>query len=167
MINQPAPDFNLPDLAGHRRALQDFRGQVAIVNFWSAECPWAARADRTLIADLQTWGSAVSLIAIASNANEAPELLARVAAERGLPLVLRDAGQHVADLYDAQTTPHLFVIDAAGMVRYQGAFDDVTFRQRTPTRAYLHQAVSAVLAGQTPEPAQTPPYGCALVRYAD
>jgi hypothetical protein len=56
------------------------------------------------------------------------------------------------------------VIDAQGILRYQGAFDDVTFRQRTPTLIYLHMAVEALQSDQQPEPAETPPYGCSVVR---
>lgn len=160
-----APDFRLPDLRRVSHALSDFRGRIVILNFWSAECPWAERADRELLTFLDAWKEQVVLLPIASNANELPDLLARVAAERGLPLVLHDAEQKVADLYGARTTPHLFVIDREGILRYQGAFDDVTFRQRTPTQNYLRQAVEAVLAGCQPDPDITPSYGCTLVRY--
>jgi peroxiredoxin len=163
---QPAPDFTLPALDGMEHSLAFQRGRLAIVNFWSAECPWSERADRALVACLAAWGDRVALLSIASNANEGRELLARAAAERRLPLVLVDAGQRVADLYGAQTTPHLFVVDAAGALRYQGAFDDVTFRRREPAQHYLRQAVEALLAGRQPDPAQTPPYGCSIVRYA-
>jgi hypothetical protein len=164
--NQPAPDFRLPDLDGVVHHLQSERGQITIINFWSAECPWAERADRELLAYLQGWGKAITLWPIASNANEPLDLLRRVAAARGLPPVLHDADHLVADLYAAQTTPHLFVLDARGIVRYQGALNDVTFRRRTPTRFYLRQAVEALLAGQDPDPGQTQPYGCTIVRYA-
>jgi peroxiredoxin len=163
---QTVPDFNLPDLEGRRHALQDDRGRIAIVNFWSAECPWVERTDRELTGYLREWGEQVALLPVAANANETPALLAQVAAERGLPFVLHDAKGQVADLFGAQTTPHLFVIDARGVLRYQGAFDDVTFRQRTATQLFLRQALTAVLAGRRPDPAQTPPYGCAITRYA-
>ena len=163
--HQPAPDFQLPDLDGVMHHLQSNRGQITVINFWSAECPWAERADRDLLVDLHDWGETVSLWSIASNANEPPERLRRVADERGIPLLLHDADHRVADLYDAQTTPHLFVLDAEGIVRYQGAFNDITFRKCNPTRFYLRQAVEALLAGQDPDPEQTSPYGCTIVRY--
>jgi peroxiredoxin len=163
--HQFAPDFHLPDLEGAMHQLQSECGQITVINFWSAECPWVERADHALLAYLQDWGDAVALWSIASNANEPIDLLRRVADERGLPLLLHDADQRVADLYNAQTTPHLFVLDSSGIVRYQGAFDDVTFRQRTPTRGYLRQTVEALLAGQDPDPEQTSPYGCIIVRY--
>jgi hypothetical protein len=65
-------------------------------------------------------------------------------------------------MYGAKATPHFFVIDGDGLLRYSGAFDDVTFRQRTPTHTYLKDAVEAVLRGEAPNPAQTPAYGCAI-----
>ena len=164
-VGEPAPDFSLPDLSGSTHRLVDVRRRVAILNFWSAECPWAERADRELLSYLPGWGDAVVLWNIASNSNEPYELLARVAGERGLRIVLRDEGHQVADLYGAQTTPHVFVIDAEGILRYQGAIDDVNFRQRTATRFFLRHAVEAVLAGRRPDPAEVPAYGCTVVRF--
>jgi peroxiredoxin len=162
---RPAPDFCLPDLQKRPHALQEARGRLLILNFWSAECPWSERVDRELLDLLPAWGEGVALWTIAANANEPPELLQGAARQRGLPLLLVDAAQQVAGLYGAQTTPHLFLIDANGLLRYQGAFDDVSFRQRTPSRFYLRQAVKSLLDGQTPEPDFTPPYGCTIVRH--
>lgn len=160
-----APEFELEDLEGALYRLNDYRGKIVVVNFWSAECPWVERADRELIEYMADWGEQVQLLTIASNANEDPELLARVCGERGLKFVLYDENQRVADLYGAVSTPHLFVIDRGGILRYQGAFNDVTFRQRTPMRHYLREAVDALLAGTQPELEQTAPYGCTVVRH--
>jgi peroxiredoxin len=163
--DQPAPSFTLPDLKGKLHSLDHYQGEVVVLNFWSAECPHAERADRELTSYLDQWDNQVTLISIASNVNESQELLQRVADERGLPLVLHDPSGQVADLYTAVTTPHLYVLDQDGIVQYQGAFDDVTFRQRTPSQLYLRQAVEAILAGRSPNPAQTSPYGCTIVRF--
>lgn len=162
---QLAPDFTLNDLQGNPHSLHDLHGKVVILNFWSAECPWAERSDRQMLAYLEAWGGQVVLWNIASNANEPVELLAQAAAERGLPVVLLDPGCRVADLYGAVTTPHVFVLDGDGSLRYQGAFDNTSFRQRTPTRNYLYDAVEAVLSGRTPDPESVPSYGCTIVRY--
>ena len=163
--NQPAPGFTLPDLEGSLHPLGNYRDKVVVLNFWSAECPHAERADLELLSYLNEWESEATLLSIASNANEPLDILQRGAAERGLPLVLHDPAGQVADMYSAVTTPHLFVIDGDGILRYQGAFDDVNFRQRAPTQFYLRQAVEAVLAGRPPKPAQTLPYGCTVVRF--
>lgn len=164
-IGEAAPDISLPDLVGRPHRLSHFRRRVVVVNFWSAECPHTTRVDEEIHQLCCDWGDAVVWVSIASNANESLDLLRRVATERALPLVLLDRNHQAADCFGAITTPHLFVLDAEGILRYQGAFDDVTFRQKTPTRNYLAEAVAAVLAGKQPDVTQTPPYGCTIVRY--
>jgi hypothetical protein len=145
--------------------MADQVGHIVVLNFWSAECPWSQRVDESLNALRNTWPQDVTYWPIASNANEDLQLISSTAAQLGLPLVLLDRDHVVADEYGAVTTPHFFVIDRQGMLRYAGSYDDVTFRQRTPTRSYLEEAVSALLAGKLPNPSETPPYGCALVRH--
>lgn len=164
MISEPAPLFRLPDLDGKTVGLDDFLGRTVVVNFWSAECPWSERADRTLT----EWKERVILLSIASNANEPEEMLRQAAHTRGLPLVLYDPDQQAADMYGVETVPALFLIDAGGVLRYQGAFDDVTFRQRTPTRNYIVEALEALLTDGAPALIEeTVPFGCALVRKFD
>lgn len=165
-LNKPAPEFTLPDLEGRIHMLSDYRGRIVIVNFWSAECPHSERFDTDITSCLAQWGSDVALLSVASNANEPEGMLAAVARQRGIPFVLKDAGQTVAGRYGAQTTPHAFVIDRQGILRYRGAVDNVSFRERKPTRFYLQEAVEALLAGQLPEVTEVQPFGCTIVRYA-
>jgi peroxiredoxin len=164
-LNQFAPEFTLPDLDGRIHMLSDYRGQIVIVNFWSAECPHAERADTHITTCLTQWGPDVALVSIASNANESDEMLGAVARQRELPLLLRDADQSVADRYEVQSTPHAFVIDRQGILRYRGAVDDVAFRQRVATRFYLKEAIDALLVGHLPEITDAQPFGCMLVRH--
>jgi peroxiredoxin len=163
-LNHPAPLFTLPTLDGRLFALESLRGQVVVINFWSAECPWAGRADEQIAGWEADWGDEVRVVRVASNANESRELLQNTASQRGLALVVLDRDQRVADLYEAQTTPHIFVLDQDGLLRYRGAVDDVTFRKRTPARFYLKEAVDALLEGKPPPSADTPAYGCTIVR---
>lgn len=163
---EPAPEFTLPDLDGRIHMLGDYRGRIAVVNFWSADCPHALRADRRLEQAAGNWGAEVAWLSIASNANEPRGLVERVARQRKLPVVLVDADQAVADRYAAQTTPHAFVVDPRGLLRYHGAVDDVSFHRREPERDYLVDAVEALRSGRTPNPPETPPFGFAIVRAA-
>ncbi len=165
-INQAAPDFELPDLDGRLHRLTDYRGKIVILNFWSCECPHSERTDRGMMAMFVQWRDDVILLPIASNRIETAEALAEAASVRRLPIVLIDAMHLVADLYEAQTTPHVFVIDRDGILRYRGGVDDVTFRQRRPTRFFLDEVVEALLDGRLPEVAETPAYGCTIVREA-
>src|SRR5512143_3504522 len=165
-INQPALDFELPDLNGNPVHLRDLRGKIVIVNFWSCECPHSERTDRELMAMFVQWQDDVALLPVAANRIELPEALAQAARSRHLPLVLVDREHAVADLYAAQTTPHVFVIDREGVLRYAGAVDDTSLRQRRPTRFYLDEAVEALLDGRLPAVPETPTYGCTIVREA-
>lgn len=146
--------------------LSDLRGKIVILNFWSCECPHSERTDRELMAMLVQWRDDVVMLPIAANQIETPQAIGEAARARHLPFVLIDRGHRVADLYEAVTTPHIFVIDRAGIVRYAGAVDDTTFRQRRPTRFYVDEAVEALLDGHFPPIAQTPAYGCTIVREA-
>jgi peroxiredoxin len=163
-INEPASDFSLPDLNGKGHRLGDYRGRYVILDFWSCECPHSERTDPILIEKIKEWTPEVVVLFVASNRSESTQCITRAASERHLQIILLDAHQTVADLYEAQTTPHIFVIDPLGILRYRGALDDVSFRQRTPTRFFLDETVKALLAGQMPNPAETPAYGCTIVR---
>ncbi len=165
-LNELAPEFTLPDLDGRIHMLSDYRGRIVIVNFWSAECPHAKRFDADITTCLAQWGADVALLSVASNANEPEEMLAAAARRHKIPVVLRDADGSVAVRYEAKTTPHAFLIDRRGILHYRGAVDDVSFRQREPTRFYLRAAVEALLAGRLPEVTEVQPFGCSIVHYA-
>lgn len=163
-LNRLAPDFELIGLDGRIHRLGGYRGRVVVVNFWSADCPHVERTDALMLKSLARWGANVVLLSIASNANESMSAVENASRSRGLPIVLKDAGQVVANLYGAQITPEIFVIDREGLLRYRGAVDDVNFRQKNPTRSYFEEAVDAVLAGRLPSVAEVPAFGCTVVR---
>ena len=163
-LNAPAPEFELPDLHGTLQKLSDHRGKIVIVNFWSIDCPHSERTDHYLLDLLEKWSGEVVLLSIAANRSESVPMLAEAAKTRHIPTVLIDAEQIVADLYEAVATPHAFVIDREGILRYSGAVDNITFRLREATRFFLQEAVEALLEGRLPVLSETPAYGCAIVR---
>jgi len=163
-LNEPAPDFELPDLQGVPHKLSDFRGKIVILNFWSAECPHSERTDQYLITLLENWDGEVVLLSIAANRNESVQMLAEAAKARHIPQLLLDSKHVVADLYEALATPHAFVLDREGILRYRGAVDNITFRRREGTHFFLREAVEALLHGRLPELRETPAYGCAIIR---
>ena len=163
-LNQPAPDFELPDLQGRLHKLSDYRGRIVIVNFWSAECPHSERTDHSIRACLAKWGEEVEMLPIAPNRSESTQMVEEAAKARRLPKVLRDAELVITDLYEAVATPHVFVIDRAGILRYRGALDDMRFRQPVVTHFYLEEVVEALLEERDPPLQETLAYGCAIVR---
>ncbi len=164
LINQPAPSFSLPVLGGGRVSLADLRGHIAIINFWSAECPWSRRADLVLLYRHNAWTKAgVKIVGISSTNNEPESELVYEADVRHIkyPLAV-DITREVALAFKAEMTPHLFVLDARGIVRYVGALDDATINHRTPKTIYLDRAVNALLNNRNPAPAVTQVYGSAI-----
>jgi peroxiredoxin len=163
-INQPVPDFELPDLDNKLHHLTDYLGKIIILNFWSCECPHSERTDKAIMSMFVQWRDDVVMLSIASNRNENVEEIKNVSKARRLPTVLIDTECFVADLYEAQTTPHVYVIDREGILRYRGAVDDVKFRQKTPTRFFLDEAIESLLDRQLPSITESPAYGCTIVR---
>lgn len=164
LLNEPAPDFELPDLSGGIHRLSDHRGRIIILNFWSCECPHSERTDKAIPSMLNSRQGEIVLLTIAANRNESAEDIKAAAKTRRLSTVLLDPECRAADLYEAQTTPHVFVVDRKGILRYRGAVDNVTFRSRVPSRSFLDEALNALLHGTLPPIAESPAYGCAIVR---
>jgi peroxiredoxin len=169
LLNRFAPDFFLPGVGGGRFALSDWRGQIVVLNFWSAECPWSRRADAALVYRQLSWEpKGVRIVGIASNANETEIQVRSEAQARHLKYpVLLDTNRSVAALYQATTTPHFFVIDRQSYVRYCGALDDVTRKGQKPSTIYLDEAVLALLSNRPPNPLTTAPFGSPMVTSVD
>lgn len=166
LLNKPAPDFSLPLLSGGRFVLSNLRGSIAVLHFWSAECPWSRRADLVLVYRQARWTRYnVKVAGIACNANEPESEITYESVIRRVtyPIAL-DYAQDVVNTYRIQVTPHFIVLDQRGIVRYTGGLDDASVSNRLPKTIFLDKAIEALLKEQAPNPASTPAYGSAIVR---
>ncbi len=163
-LGQKIPEISSVDLHGERHSSHEVQGKILVLIFWSAECPWSERADKVLSTWREAWGERVVVWMIASNRNETANDMLEIAQDRKLGTVLLDDELSLADQFGAVTTPHCFVIDTQGTLRYRGAIDDVNFRQREATQFFLKEAVDALLSGGRIDPVETPGYGCTIVR---
>lgn len=164
-IGEHAPSITLPDLQGRLHVLSDYLGRIVGLYFWSATCPHCERADQALLRLLPLWGERVTVLWVACTPTASFGQIEAVGKRRGLPVILHDAEGVAALRFGVQVTPHVFVMDANGVLRYQGAFDNVSLQRVCPTRCYLQEAVEALLAGQTPALTETAPFGCAIPRF--
>lgn len=166
LLNRFAPNFTLPAVSGARLSLSDFRGQIIVLTFWSAGSAWSRRADVLLVYRMPTWEpKGVRIVGVASNFSETDTEILHEAERRGVRYpVLLDMDQSVANTYRAQTTPHFFIIDRRGVVRYTGALDDASMQKPRPKVLYVDLAVNALLENKTPDPALTLPYGNEIAR---
>jgi hypothetical protein len=166
-IDESAPTFILPDTEG---VMHEPSGVPAtVVVFTCNHCPYALAWHERIVAIAHDYGDrGVRVLMI--NPNDAERyprdslqaMRTRVegADFEGVPY-LRDESQEVAHAYDAKTTPDVFVLDAAGLLRYRGA-PDADYDDPEQNAAFLRGALDAVLDGRDPDPAQTPPVGCSI-----
>lgn len=166
-IGDPAPHFTLPDAAG---AMHEPGGAPAtVVVFTCNHCPYALAWHERIVAVARDYADrGVRVLAINSNDSERyprdslQAMRARVEQGEfeGVPY-LRDESQAIARAYDAETTPDVFVLDAAGLLRYRGA-PDADYEDPSQRATFLRDALDAILDGRDPDPAQTPPVGCSI-----
>jgi len=77
--------------------------------------------------------------------------------------ILLDPQGTVGQLYDAKTTPDMYVIDDKGVLAYEGAIDDASGGDEIPgKRNYVREALDAVLAGKPVKTTYTKSYGCGV-----
>ncbi len=172
-VGQPAPDFTLKDSAGKSVSLADYKGRTVVLEWFNEGCPFVRKHyDSGSMQKLQkqATGDGVVWLSIVSSAPGKQGYLdpaAAAAKKKELPstALLLDPEGAVGHLYEARTTPEMFVVDSAGKLVYSGAIDD----RPTPDPAslegaknYVAAALAAVKGGQPISPAHTKSYGCSV-----
>lgn len=79
--------------------------------------------------------------------------------------VLLDAQGEVGKTYDARTTPHMYVIDAKGVLRYAGGIDSIATAKLGDIEnadPFFKTAMQSVLKGENVAQPVTRPYGCSV-----
>jgi peroxiredoxin len=174
-----APDFKGIDSNGVQHSLGEYRGKFVVLEWANRGCPYEQK--HYLSGNMQSlqkqWtAKGVVWLSVISSANgeqgyvtpaEENDYLKTMKAAP--TAVLLDPTGAIGHLYDARTTPHMFVIDPQGRIVYQGAIDN----QPTPDPAslkvadnYLNDALNAAMAGKPVAVNVTKPYGCS-VKYAE
>jgi peroxiredoxin len=174
-IGQPAPAFTALDSNGASRSLAEFKGRTVVLEWTNNECPYTRKHyDSGNMQKLQqeATGSGVVWLTVISSAPgkqgyvSGAEANALTVSRGAHPTaVLLDPHGTVGRAYEAQTTPHMFVIDKTGVLRYMGAIDDkptVSPASLAGARNYVHEALAAVAAGHAVQVATSEPYGCSV-----
>ncbi|HSI80407.1 MAG TPA: thioredoxin family protein [Solirubrobacterales bacterium] len=169
MVGQAAPPLELPDTDGATHALPGPGEAPATVVIWTCNhCPYALGWHDRLVAAARDYADrGVRFLAVNSNDPERYPLDSleamreRVAAEDWPFPYLHDASQDAARAWNAQTTPHVYVVDAEGRVRYEGA-PDADHMDPNLDAGWVRDALDAILAGAEPERPSTDPVGCTI-----
>lgn len=164
-VGGAAPAFSLVDEEGATHSLVDYRGKTVVLEWTNPGCPYVKRHYRadTMEKLAEHFDNDVIWLAVNSTNGNTPEDSREWKKEQGFAYAtLQDSEGSVGHLYGAKTTPDMFVIDGNGVLRYAGAIDDdPRGRGEAPTN-YVDAALKAVMAGASPDPSQTKPYGCSV-----
>jgi hypothetical protein len=174
-IGQPAPEFSATDSKGVARRLSDYRGRTVVLEWTNAECPYTRKHYTSgNMQGVQTlarkngvvWLSVVSSAPGKQGYVNGPAADALTQSRGAVPAaVLLDPSGTVGRLYHAKTTPHLFVIDKDGSLRYMGGIDSIASADAADipkAEPYLQEAMLAVAGGKPVAHAVTKPYGCSV-----
>lgn len=178
-VGEPAPDFTGTDSHGQTHKLSDYRGKFVVLEWHNNGCPYTRKHyESGNMQNLQkewTQKGVVWLTVISS----APDSQGYVTAAQendylgkmhAVPTAaILDPKGEIGHLYEAKTTPHMFIINPQGVLIYNGAIDDKPTSDQSDiagARNYVSAALQEAMAGQPVAVASTRPYGCS-VKYAE
>ncbi|MBN1408771.1 MAG: thioredoxin family protein [Calditrichaceae bacterium] len=174
-LDKRAPDFTLQDYNGKTYKLSDFKGKYVVLEWINFGCPFVQKHYNS--GNMQTLQkkyteNGVIWLSICSSAEGkqgyyTAKELANIAKEQGVnsTAYLIDESGEVGKLYDAKTTPHMYIINPKGNLIYAGAIDDVrstNVEDVKTAKNYVSSVLNDCLAGKMVESAATTPYGCSV-----
>lgn len=174
-VGDKAPDFTLTDANGNTHQLSDFAGKTVVLEWTNHECPFVKKhygAENMQNQQAKWTGEDVVWLSINSGA---PGKQGHVDGAGALQVInkydakqsayLLDASGDVGRSYAAKTTPHMYVIDGEGTLRYAGAIDSIPSADQgdiAEATQYVDVALAQLAAGQPVGTAVTQPYGCSV-----
>jgi len=166
-VGDPAPSFALKNYDGKeidlKSMLKDHK--LAVVMFISTQCPVSNGYNDRMEKLCEAYsGKGVEFIGVNANKAEDIQAIADHAKEHGFKFpVVKDVANKIADQYDAQVTPEIFVLNPEGKLVYHGRIDD----SRNPDKVGSHDladALDKLLAGKELSVTTTKAFGCSIKR---
>lgn len=177
-VGTAAPAFSSTATTGKTVSLADYAGKVVVLEWTNHDCPYVKKHYETSnmqALQKEAAGQGVIWLTIISSApNEqgyvSPGQADELTKTRGAAptAVLLDPKGDVGKMYGATNTPHMYVIDKAGVLQYAGAIDDKPNTRKSDVpgaQNYVKAALASVSAGQPVKTPVTRAYGC-TVKYA-
>lgn len=178
-VGEPAPAISLVDSTGKTRSLGEFAGKTVVLEWTNHECPFVGKHYGAGNMQAQQRGATDDGVVWLTVNSSAPGQQGHVdgaAADRirgeakaAQTAYLLDPDGTAGRAYGAKTTPHMYVIDPEGVLRYAGAIDSIPSADTddiAKATQYVPQALAELAAGQPLSVTVTRPYGCS-VKYAN
>jgi len=172
---QAAPNFTLTDTNGQKHSLSDYKGKFVVLEWFNPDCPFVKKhynsgnmphLQKQYISKGVIWLAIDSSAAGKEGNYPAQGLNKFMAGNNGSPTaVFADADGKVGRLYEAQTTPSMYVIDPKGTLVYQGAIDDTPSTDMGDLKTaqnYVSAALDAAMNGKPVAVNTTKSYGCSV-----
>lgn len=174
-IGKLAPDFTLTDQDGKEHSLKEYRGKMVVLEWFNPDCPYvkAAHTKGSLKNQGNRVGKEKNAVWLAINSGAPGQQGTGLEYNKKMrkkytmdyPVLIDESGE-VGRAYGAKTTPHMFVIDKKGILRYKGAIDDDAFARKTVKGSEVVNYVDLALAALQDETeivqSDTRPYGCSV-----
>lgn len=177
-VGEAAPEFQATDSNGQAHKLSQYRGKFVVLEWHNNGCPYTRKHyEGGNMQRLQKeWtGRGVVWFTVISSA---PEQQGYVTAQQendylkrmnAVPTAaLLDPQGDVGRLYSAKTTPHMFIINPAGVLIYDGAIDSKPTTDQADiasAKNYVSEALAEAMSGKPVTTPSSRPYGCS-VKYA-
>ncbi|MEP6485371.1 MAG: redoxin domain-containing protein [Rudaea sp.] len=174
-VGQPAPAFSVVDSAGKTHALADYKGKIVVLEWSNPECPFVKKHYSSgNIPKQQTEATGAGVIWLTVNSAgvgkeghvDGMAADAFVASYHAKPTAyLIDTDGKVGRAYGAKTTPHLFVIDDKGVLRYDGGIDSIASTDKddlAKATQYVPQVIGEIKSGKAVSVSTSEPYGCSV-----
>ena len=127
-VGDSAPAFTLTDSAGNDVSLKDFKGKIVVLEWLNPDCPFVQRHYKAgTMKNLATrYGDdGVVWLTINSTNYMDAEAISKFKVEYDMPYtILVDQSGVFGNIYGSKTTPHMYIIEGAGVLLYIGAIDD-------------------------------------------
>ena len=174
LVGQPAPDFSLTDTTGKTVRLSQFKGKHVVLEWNNPGCPFVRKHYQGNLQSLQKTYTAkgVAWLAINSTRDDSadylpPPQLARWMTDQGASptATLMDEDGTVGATYGARVTPHMYLIDARGVLVYAGGIDSIPSARAADIEKatnYVRQGLDELLAGKPVSKSTSLPYGCSI-----
>jgi peroxiredoxin len=171
-IDKKAPDFTLKNAKGEDVKLSTFAEKYVVLQWVNYDCPYVKKhyeGGNMTGLEKKYREKEVVWLQICSSAegkegNFTGEALSERIKKEGddAAFYLIDADGKVGRTYKAKCTPHMFVIDKKGVLRYQGAIDSVSSAKKEDIEKatnYVSASLDELLADKAVSTKETKPYG--------